>query len=275
MTCTINLKGIIINKNSLHSYPLISYVIPMQRRKHDHLEWLEFDILSDIPKLHHAVILRQGVSGPSSSDKMIEDEGFKQDQLQGIQRQLQHHSKRMVRGIGCHQDKIALVDGASSAEIPLHDGLMSAIPGHTLIMKHADCQIALFYDPVRHAVANVHSGWRGSVKNIYAKAIDQMHAKFGSKPADLLVCISPSLGPDNAEFINYASELPEEFWQFQVKPLYFDFWSISEWQLQNAGILPHHIEIARLCTYSNPHDFFSYRRDKTIARQNATYITLT
>ena len=109
--------------------------------------------------------------------------------------------------------------------------------------------------------------------NIYREAIQAMQQTFGSHPSELLVCISPSLGPEEAEFIHYQSELPEEFWSFQVRPTDFDFWSISEYQLQAEGILPHHIEVARLSTYANAKDFFSYRRDKTTGR-HAACITL-
>lgn len=250
----------------------------MQRKTHDHIEWLEFDLLADFPRLHHAVFLRKGGCSQPPFDSLniakLEGENEKdvEENLLRIQKQLKF--QRFVMGRCCHQDRIAFVDETSPSEIKDYDGLMSRAPGISLMMNHADCQIGLFYDPKNHAIANIHAGWRGSVKNIFGKTVTQMQKQFGSNPADLLVCISPSLGPENAEFINYAIELPQEFWQFQVKPLYFDFWSISECQLQNAGILTHHIEIARLCTYANPSDYFSYRRDKVTGR-HATCITLT
>ncbi|MBX9642076.1 MAG: polyphenol oxidase family protein, partial [Mycobacteriaceae bacterium] len=181
--------------------------------------------------------------------------------------------KQLVWGRANHGKSIAVIDEHSPEEVVNYDGLITSTPGVTLMMRHADCQIALFYDPKNHAAANVHAGWRGSVANIYAETVQQMQQVYGSYPSDLLVCVSPSLGPDEAEFIHYRSELPEEFWAFQVRPTYFDFWSISEFQLQAAGILPHHIEVARLSTYSNPHDYFSYRRDKKTGR-HATCMTL-
>ena len=76
-----------------------------------------------------------------------------------------------------------------------------------------------------------------------------------------------------ADFINYKKELPEQFLEFEVAPFYFDFWKISMWQLQLAGVLPHHIEIASKCTYSDSDNFFSYRREGVTGR-NATMIWL-
>jgi YfiH family protein len=254
----------------------------MQRQKSDGIEWLEFDLLQDIPRLKHAVFLRHGgySEGPYASLNVDFSVGDKEEHvqanLQRIKTQLQQQNSNwnhLVRGKACHGKSIAVVNAQSPEEVIDFDGLMTATPGVSLLMKHADCQIALFYDPKNHAIANIHAGWRGSVVNIYGETVQQMQKIFGSNPANLLVCISPSLGPDEAEFMHYRRELPEEFWPFQVRPTYFDFWAISEHQLQAAGILPHHIEVARLSTYSNSYDFFSYRRDKITGR-HATCITL-
>jgi copper oxidase (laccase) domain-containing protein len=111
-------------------------------------------------------------------------------------------------------------------------------------------------------VANVHAGWRGQVKQIYRITLDKMACVFGTRPEEVLVCISPSLGPDHSEFIHYQEELPTDFLLFQTKPTYFDLWAISQYQLESCGVLPHHIEIAKIDTYAHPDDFFSYRREK-------------
>ncbi len=152
------------------------------------------------------------------------------------------------------------------------DILVTNKPGCPILIKHADCQAAIIYDPKEHAAAGVHCGWRGSVLNVYAEAISYMQGHFGSRAENLLVGISPSLGPQSAEFIHYRNELPEEFWDFQVSPNYFDFWQISRFQLERCGVLPHHIEMAGIDTYSSD-DFFSYRRSRVTGR-NGTAVCL-
>ncbi len=133
-----------------------------------------------------------------------------------------------VCGRANHGKSIALVDHHSPEEVAYFDGLMTSTPRISLMMKHADCQIALFYDPQNHAIANIHVGWRGSVLNILGEAIERMRQVFGSCPANLLVCITPSLGPKEAEFIHFRAELPQEFWSFQIQPNYFDFWQSAK-----------------------------------------------
>ena len=150
---------------------------------------------------------------------------------------------------------------------------MTSHPNLALMIYHADCQASIFYDPTHHAVAAVHAGWKGLVKEIYRKTIQSMKKRYGTKPEDLLVAISPSLGPNASEFVNYLKEFPRSFWNYQIKPNYFDLWEIAKMQLANNGIYEKNIQIAGLCTYSNPEDFFSYRRDKTACR-HATIVSL-
>ena len=45
---------------------------------------------------------------------------------------------------------------------------------------------------------------------------------------------------------------------FKLKQYHFDFWAISRWQLEQAGIPPQHIQIAEIDTYAHP-DYFSHR----------------
>ena len=138
-----------------------------------------------------------------------------------------------------HSATVSLVEHDSGTYLPHCDGLLTKTPSRPLCLMHADCQIAFFYDPKTKSVAGVHSGWRGSVQNIYKETIAGLSSHFGSRPEDLYVCISPSLGPNHAQFIHYRKELPEDFWQFQEQPDYFNFWKISKWQLENEGsILP-------------------------------------
>ena len=150
----------------------------------------------------------------------------------------------------------------------LHDGydsFISNIPGVALMVQQADCQAVLLFDPIQKIVANIHCGWRGSVNNIIGKTVAKMQNHFGVNPKKIVAGISPSLGPCCAEFIHFKSELPPPFWDYQIKPNYFDFWEISKDQLQETGVPADNIEISSICTACNS-DWFSYRRDKETGR---------
>ena len=135
-----------------------------------------------------------------------------------------------------------------------------------LVVQAADCQPVLMVDPVRRVVANVHSGWRGSIQNIIGRTVAAMQQHFGCRPEAILAGIGPSLGPCCAEFINWQTEIPEEFWGYQDADDHFDFWAISSDQLVKAGVPQSNIESSRMCTRCRTRDFFSYRAEKTTGR---------
>lgn len=243
------------------------------------LSWLEFTLLTDIPSLVHAVFLKGiGGSPPYHSGNMSFEVG---DEINNVVRnrnkvaealQLSHIASLKQK----HGKEVKKIEESTllkfQQEDVTGDALVTSLSDIGLLITHGDCQAALFYDPLHRVIANVHSGWRGSVQNIYAETIDCMRAHYGSKPENLLVCISPSLGPNNAEFIHYRTELPPSFRPFQKREHYFDFWEISKYQLMEKGVLESHIEIAGIDTYTSD-DFFSYRRNKITGR-NGTLIAL-
>lgn len=251
----------------------------MERYKEGKIEWLEFSLLSDFKNLKHAVFLRQGGNSPSPFNSLnlghfTEDDPSNVihnfEKVKKIFKKQDPLLKPFVLAKQVHEETIVKVDGSLKV-IPTADGLMTNSPSLPLVICHADCQSLILFDPCLSVVANIHCGWRGLVKGIYKKALGALKKEYGCKPENLLACIGPSLGPEEAEFIHYREEFPEEFWQFQTRPYFFDLWTIAEEQLLEAGILSHHLEIARLSTYANPHDYFSYRREKTTGR-NATVV---
>lgn len=174
---------------------------------------------------------------------------------------------RLVSAKQVHGDSILNVDWlpAADEEYEGHDALMTNILEIGLMIQQADCQAVMLYDPEHRVVANIHSGWRGSVANIIAKTVAAMTAAYGTKPANLFAAISPSLGPCCGEFVNYQQELPPAFHGYQAQPNHFDFWAISRDQLRDSGVRIEHIEVAGRCTACDG-NYFSYRRDKVTGR---------
>jgi YfiH family protein len=146
------------------------------------------------------------------------------------------------------------------------DAMVSNIPGRTLAIQVADCQAVMLFDPEKQVVANVHSGWRGSVRNITGKCVEVMKTRFGCRPADIIAGVSPSLGPCCCEFIHYRTEIPKSFWRYKDRQDHFNFWAVTRDQLADCGILPKNIELSNLCTKCNDHLFFSYRQAKQTGR---------
>jgi YfiH family protein len=153
-----------------------------------------------------------------------------------------------------------------SNPVAIADAVVTDRPDNYLVIQVADCQSVLMYEPARQVVANVHSGWRGSIDNIIGRTIEAMQQHFGCHPDAILAGIGPSLGPCCAEFINYKTEIPKAFWRYKTPGDYFDFWAISTDQLLNAGVQAKHIESCQICTRCRTDEFFSYRAEKTTGR---------
>lgn len=141
------------------------------------------------------------------------------------------------------------------------DAIITNIAGKPLAIQTGDCQAIIMYDPAEKVIANVHSGWRGSVGNIVAITIKKMAEKFDCKPWNILTGIGPSLGQCCAEFVNYKTELPETFRKYKNDKDCFDFWSITRAQLLSSGVLDHHIAFSNICTSCCSDRFFSYRKE--------------
>lgn len=246
-------------------------------QKHSNcLKWFTFDLLAQYSELIHRVFSRKsGVSSaPFDSLNLAEhvgdDPAAVASNLDLVVKQL--NLKKLVCAQQVHGAHLELVSANSPALIPNCDGLITSQPNVGMMIKHADCQATIFYDPTRRLVAVIHAGWRGLVKNIYAITVERMR-QLGSCPQDILVAIGPSLGPEHAEFTHYQEEFPPNFWNFQKRPNHFDLWAIARWQLLQVGIQPTHIDIASLCSFSHPEDFYSYRREAKTGR-NATIVAL-
>lgn len=226
------------------------------------VRWLQFELLAGLPVVHGCFMRHGGVSsGMLSSLNLGRSVGDAPENVDANFRKIEQglSLKGIITAKLNHGADVTPITQDNKGNIPISDALMTTLKGCAIAVTQADCQAAIFYDPVKHAMANVHCGWRGSVLDIYAATVRSMKAAYGSNPADLLVCVSPSLGPDHAQFIHYRTELPEKLWQFRLRENCFDFWEISRWQLEKAGILREHIQIAGEDTYSNP-DYFSHRR---------------
>lgn len=159
------------------------------------------------------------------------------------------------------------------------DGFITATPGIALCVRFADCQGVLFFDPVKRVIAAVHSGWRGNAQNILGKCVAKMTSEFDCNPANILIGISPSLGPCCAEFSDPVNELPEEMHKYISEKIpgknpHVDLWQCSHDQLTSVGIPSENIEIARRCTVCENDHFFSYRGGKKTTGHMAGLIML-
>lgn len=166
-----------------------------------------------------------------------------------------------------------------SCDLPLSgsvhraDAIITDMPNVALMVKQADCQAVVLFDPVKRVISNVHCGWRGNVQNILGCVVERMKSEFGCNASHLMAGIGPSLGPCCAEFVTHNQIFPDAFRNFMVGENNFDLWEISRSQLLEAGLRSKNIEVGGMCTRCRTDLFFSYRAEGATGR-SATLVML-
>lgn len=149
------------------------------------------------------------------------------------------------------------------------DGLVTNVPGLTLVTFFADCVPLYFLDPVHRAIGMSHSGWRGTVNRMGRITLDVMSREYGTRAEEVIACIGPSIcqdcfevGPEVAEEFSqafdrrYWSELymNKENGKYQL-----DLWRANQIILEEAGVSPERLHVTDICTRCNPRLLFSHR----------------
>ncbi len=133
------------------------------------------------------------------------------------------------------------------------DCLITNTPGVSLVTREADCIPILIFDPVHHVIANVHSGWRGTVKHIVKNAVATMEREYESLPRDLIVALLPSIGMDHF-VVRDDVRLPflQEFENVPIKVInngeyLLDAVSCVKEDLMKAGVLAQNVYDSDIC----------------------------
>ena len=125
---------------------------------------------------------------------------------------------KMVKPNQAHTDKIQIVEKHILENEPdfnlevydKTDGLITNKKDIALATTNADCILLLFFDPVNKVIANVHSGWRGTIQRISVKTVQKMVNKFNCKPENIICCICPSIRKCHFEVENDVKEIFEK-----------------------------------------------------------------
>lgn len=151
------------------------------------------------------------------------------------------------------------------------DGMITDVPGQTLVTFYADCVPLYFVDRTHRAIGLSHSGWRGTVKAMGQETIKAMKEAFGTRPEDLVVCIGPSICKDCFEV---GEEVVEEFkeafaprWHSSLftegkapGKYQLDLWTANEILFLEAGLKKEQIHTANICTMCNHEVLFFHRK---------------
>lgn len=170
--------------------------------------------------------------------------GFAADDLR-VARQV--HGRTVIRGLEVGPDS-----EADAVWVRREDGLVAGV-------LTADCVPLLLVDRPGTVAAAVHSGWKGTVANIAAAAVEALPVAA----SELLVAIGPCI---EVPAFEVGEEVAERFDAAFVRREgpgrpHVDLVAVVRAQLIAAGVPERAIARVGGCTFSDAGRYFSYRRD--------------
>lgn len=154
------------------------------------------------------------------------------------------------------------------------DGLITNERNIMLATTNADCILLLFFDPVKKVIANVHSGWKGTVQRISTETVKKMIEIYKCNPQDIICCICPSIRKCHFEvrrdvyelFYNEFKEL-KDIENIITKKENEDKWlidtvKINQIILEEIGLKKENIIDSGICSVCNSSKIHSYRAEK-------------
>jgi YfiH family protein len=249
----------------------------LQQVTNNGISYYQFDNINRLTGVSHGIFTRRAGHSKSPFDSLniahdIGDDHHSVEKNRELIAACFDDSK-LVYARQVHGDRVRVIDhrnldsgNPGSPSLLIGDALVTDMPQIGLVIQVADCQAVMLVDPNRQVIANVHAGWRGSIKNILGRTIGTMETHFGCRPRDVIAGIGPALGPCCAEFINYRNEIPEKLWTYKDNSHHFDFRAISRDQLIAGGVRADKISVSRICTKCSTDLFFSYRGEGKTGR---------
>lgn len=217
---------------------------------------------------------------------------------------VEENFRRMFSVLGIEENQVVFSDQVHKTEVRVvskedcaglmgklseTDGMITNAKDVVLATSFADCVPLMFVDREKKVIANVHSGWRGTVGKIGAEAVRKMRREFGCEPEDIEAVIGPSICPDCYEI---GEDVAREFFSFLREPsireaagryreysgrfpevmkrkkenrtviegkYLLDLWQANQLVLLSAGIPYENIHVSGICTCCHPDVFFSHR----------------
>ena len=151
-----------------------------------------------------------------------------------------------------------------------YDALITQQKNISIGITTADCVPIILYDRQKQVTAAIHAGWRGTVKEITRKVVQNLETLFHTNPSDIIAGIGPSISRKYFEVGNEVAKqfVAKQYFQQPIiyenpktKKAHIDLWEANKQQLMHSGVPEKNIEIAQMCTYTQTETFFSARRE--------------
>lgn len=212
-----------------------------------------FNFSKYLPKGVHAVLAKKGISGQNPDS----------DRIKNCMAAAGLNPAQVSIPNQTHSDHVSSV--SSPGIIEDTDGLITREQDLILTLSVADCVPVFIGDDKTGQIGLIHSGWRGTAKNICSNGIKKF-TENGSDPGDISAFLGPSICGTCYEVGEYTAnyfkndglyQLTDEKWLLDLK-------KVIKVQLMETGIPDINISLSEICTRESK-ECESYRRNGTDA----------
>jgi len=256
--------------------------------KKDELEYIQFRKLLEYKNIHHCFTLKPldfaGNSNYEKNKKVVEK------YFNILRKEFNFDIKNICRPKQTHTDRVEKIEdgdeGIYVQKFDNVDGFITDKKDKILMLSFADCTPLLFYDPTHNVIANIHSGWKGTLQKIGEKAVEKMQIEYGSNSKDIICCIGPHIRKCHFEVDEDVKELfynefkglenIEDIIQYNVvnNKYHIDTAKINKQILLNIGLKEENIIDSNICTVCNSDICHSFRKEKDLSGRAVTIIYL-
>lgn len=243
------------------------------------VEYLQFkELLKYSDRVQHAYSLKplqfsdENDQAPANYEKICEA--------------LNIDSNKIIKSAQKHTDVVKDIEEYTDEKFEFVDGFITNKKNIPLVTKYADCTPIILYDKIKNVIGNVHSGWRGTLQRISAKAVKLMIEKYNCNPADIIVCIGPCIKQCHFQVEeDFIENFKQEFGNVEKyyktgeiiegkQKYYFDTTSLIIDYLTEIGINRENIFDSNICSVCNVVKMSSYRAEKEKADRNMNIVML-
>ena len=185
----------------------------------------------------------------------------------------QPHWLQQVHGTELYQATQPLDLALSWEQSPVADAAWTRCPNAVLAILSADCLPVVLSDQHAQILGVAHAGWRGLASGVLARLFKTMQSQLSNASA-WQAWIGPAIsqkhfevGPEVYEvFIQREPTLDRHFVFNTSRQKHFADLAAIAGQLLRQLHPTMQVHFSQACTYSQPHDFYSYRRHTPTGR---------
>ena len=247
------------------------------------MEYLQFRKLLEYPEIKHLYTLglEKDYRTVKANREPLDKDKYKQavKNYEELCEKINESHIKIIQAGQTHSDHVKAIykkeiqDSEKIERKEDTDALITNKEDIILTTTNADCILLLMYDPVKKVIANVHSGWKGTLQRISVKTVEKMKEEYGSSPENIICCICPSIRKCHFEVDKEVKDLFEnEFKDINTDDIIEETKKDEKWNidtveinkiiLQREGLKEENIIDSNLCSVCNKDIIHSFRVEK-------------